>query len=169
MSLFEAIILGLVQGLTEFIPVSSSGHLILVRELFGFSSINDLAFDATLQLATVLGVFVYFSKDLLRLIQDKQLLGALILGTIPAILLGFPLESYMETIFRNSHIVAAMLILGAGLMYLAEKFATQNKELTPGRGLVIGLFQSLALIPGVSRSGATISGGLLSGLTREAA
>jgi undecaprenyl-diphosphatase len=168
MNVVEVIFLGLVQGLTEFIPVSSSGHLIVAREFFNFSD-QGLAFDAVLQLATALAVLVYFVKDFPRLIRDKQMVWALVLGTIPAVVFGLLLQGQMETAFRSAHLVAWMLLLGAGIMYGAEKWGKQNRELTPMSGLGVGFFQVLALVPGFSRSGATISGGLFLGLTREAA
>lgn len=188
MPLIQGIILGLVQGLTEFIPVSSSGHLVLTHALFGEGSM-DLAFDATLQLATVLAVLVYFWKDLLsvalnffRIIlkkevsqKDKTMVWALLLGTIPAVIFGLLLESKMETVFRSTSLVAGALLFGSVLMYLAERSyygsrqgdSLVKKELTILSGITIGFYQCLALIPGVSRSGATISGGLFQGLSRE--
>jgi undecaprenyl-diphosphatase len=169
MSIFEAIILGLVQGLTEFIPVSSSGHLILAREFFGFSTLNGLAYDAVLQLATVFSVLAYYLYELPQILKDKKLLLAIVLGTLPAVILGFILEEKMETVFRSAHLVAWTLLLGALLMYLAERLSkTALDSITPQKGLLIGFFQSLALVPGISRSGATISGGLFAGLSREA-
>lgn len=183
MDVFNAIALGIIQGLTEFLPISSSGHLIIARDLFGWHGNTDLAFDAVLQLATILAVVFYFWKDILKLAKslfhlisgreveekNKTLLKAIFIGTIPAIIFGVLLESYMETAFRSAILVSVILILGSGLMLVAENFAKQNKELTTKKGLMIGFFQCLALIPGFSRSGSTISGGLLLGLTREEA
>jgi undecaprenyl-diphosphatase len=169
MTILEAIILGLVQGLTEFIPVSSSGHLILARNILGLGGENSLAFDAVLQLATVLAVIIYFAKDILGFFRDKNLVVSIIVGTIPAVIFGLMLESKMETVFRDAHLVAWMLLVGALIMYLAERYAKGDKSINPKRGFIIGLFQSLALVPGISRSGATISGGLFSGLSREMA
>ncbi|MFZ2049139.1 MAG: undecaprenyl-diphosphatase UppP [Minisyncoccia bacterium] len=183
MSIFHAIILGIVEGATEFIPVSSSGHLILAHKMFNIQGINDLGVDAIFQFATILAVLVYFWSDLWHLMmvfirmcmkkivadEDKIMIYAIIVGTIPAVIFGLFLEKYMETIFRSSQLVAWTLIIGALVMYLAERYAKQNKTLTTNKGFIIGLFQTLALVPGVSRSGATISGGLFSGLTRESA
>ena len=160
--------LGLVQGLTEFIPVSSSGHLIALREIF-FIHGNDLAFDAVLQFATILAVLVYFWKDLWGLLFDWKKLRIVILATIPAVIVGVLLEDYMETVFRNVILVALTLILGSVIMVAAEYFAKKNRELNVKNGIIIGLFQCLALVPGMSRSGMTISGGLFAGLDREAA
>jgi len=186
MSYFEAILLGLVQGIAEFLPISSTGHLILTREIFGFQTINGLAIDATLQFATVLAVLIYFRKDLSELALGiwKRMQGiplsremnilffALALGTIPAVIAGLLLEDTMDTFFRDPYLVAWMLFGGSLLFMLAEHVeskSTEHAELSIWRGIVIGFFQALALIPGTSRSGATISGGMLLGLTREKA
>jgi undecaprenyl-diphosphatase len=181
MTLFEAVTLGLVQGLTEFIPVSSSGHLILARQFLGFRSFQDLSVDAVLQLATALAVLFYFRKDVWRLIKtffrwiskravspsDSRLLMAIVAGTIPAAILGLLLESYMETAFRSAVLVAVALLAGSALMIFAERrFKPSSQGISGKKGFFIGFFQSLALIPGMSRSGATISGGLLNGLSR---
>ena len=181
MDIFSALILGIIQGLTEFLPVSSSGHLILAREILGLQTENGLAVDAVLQLATILAVGIYFYKDLIKLAKAaiffilrkpiakdlKTLLIAIIFGTIPALIAGLLLEKTMETVFRSALLVALTLILGGVLFWLAEKLAKQNKPLSINNGFLIGLFQTLALVPGVSRSGSTISGGLILGLTRE--
>jgi undecaprenyl-diphosphatase len=192
MNFFQAAILGLVQGLTEFIPVSSTGHLIVVRELLGLDTVGTISFDAILQLATAVALICYFWRDIWNVIQsifDKEksrtLLWALVIGTIPAIVAGLLLEKYMDTIFRGTHVVAVTLIVGSVVFYFAEKFAKNHHPvigMTPlldqggergnvslKQGLFIGLFQCLALIPGFSRSGATISGGLFNRLNREVA
>lgn len=183
MDLVTGIVLGIVQGLSEFLPISSSGHLILVRDLFGLETDYGLAVDAVLQLATILAVGLYFFRDLLALAKNffavilrksidahsKTLLFAVLLGTLPALFLGILLESYMESIFRSSLLVAFTLIAGSLVMVFSERYAKQNKGLTPRKGLLIGFFQALALVPGMSRSGMTIAGGLFLGLSREAA
>ncbi|MEX2514806.1 MAG: undecaprenyl-diphosphatase UppP [Candidatus Paceibacterota bacterium] len=178
-----AIILGILQGITEFIPVSSSGHLILGRELFSVSNAGGLAFDAVIHLATALAIVVYFRRDIYRFVRGKGSLIAgtnitlykktvliIIVATIPAAVLGLSLESIIETVFRNTEVVAVGLVIGSLLILAAEHIpAPGNKKITLRRGLVIGLFQCLALLPGMSRSGATISGGLFSGFSRETA
>jgi len=183
MSVIEGIILGLVQGLTEFLPISSSGHLILVREVLGLQTEFGLSFDAVLHFATAFAVLIYFRHDFIRLVRsffsflqrkpiekgDRNLLFALVLGTIPAVTFGLLLEGYMETVFRSAELVAVTLLVGAGIFFLAEKFAKQSEKINPQKGLWIGFFQALALIPGMSRSGMTIAGGLFLGLTREEA
>ncbi|MFA5935381.1 MAG: undecaprenyl-diphosphatase UppP [Patescibacteria group bacterium] len=170
MTLFDGLLLGTVQGLTEFLPVSSSGHLILMRELLGLNTSGGLAFDAILQLGTILAVFVYFRRDIWNLPKQRALLGAIVVGTIPALVLGLLLEDMMETTFRSPLLVAGSLVVGSLLFVLAERLAKRlHSRVTVQDGLWIGLFQTLALVPGISRSGATISGGLFRGLTRETA
>jgi undecaprenyl-diphosphatase len=180
-----AIILGFVQGITEFIPISSSGHLIIAREILGIQESDSLSFDAILQLATALSLLFYFRKDIWSVAKnainfisgktveakDKTLLLAIGFGTIPVVIFGLLFESMMETVFRNVELVALTLILGSFLFWFAdkyyEKYSTKTRELTYGKGILIGLFQCLALIPGMSRSGSTISGGLLLGLNKD--
>jgi undecaprenyl-diphosphatase len=181
-------ILGLVQGATEFLPVSSSGHLILAREFLGITQ-NGLAADAVLQLATALAVVAYFWNDLWRLAEvffakisgkdvsseDWNTVLALIVGTVPGVLLGLLLEHTMDTVFRDSHLVAYALIAGSLVMLTAEYVYSRisgddgKKNVDLAGGLVVGIFQALALVPGMSRSGMTISGGLFLGLSRAAA
>lgn len=183
MTIIEAVILGTVQGLTEFLPISSSGHLILARSFFGISGSFSLAEDAVLQLATVLAVLWYFRKDIASLIKnaislflgkridDTQRIMIIVLcvGTLPAIVFGLLLESTMETVFRNPLLVAGALVGGSLLMVLAEKLYRSNEGLKTKHAFPLGLFQALAIVPGVSRSGATISGGMILGLSRELA
>ncbi len=178
MSIIESIVLGLVQGLTEFLPISSSGHLILVREFLNISPEGSLAFDIFLNTATLCAVIFCFWGDLKAIIVDllsngfsarsKTLISALILGTLPAGLIGFFFGNQIENAFRESSVVALALIAGSVLMFLADKIARKG-GLSPIKGLAIGFFQALALIPGISRSGSSISGGLLVGLSREEA
>ena len=186
MSMIEAFILGIVQGLTEFLPVSSTGHLILARTVFGLNDAQGLAFDAVLQLATVAAVFVYFFPDIWLLTQtalrklgrlpvnkkEEVLLYALLVATIPAVIFGLMLESLMESAFRSPLLVAGVLVAGSILFIYAEyKYQTtpRTNEVNISSGFKIGLFQVLALIPGMSRSGATIAGGMLMGLNRSEA
>lgn len=182
MDILSAILLGAVQGLTEFLPISSSGHLILVRAVLDLQTADGLAVDAILQLATALAVGIYFWRDLADLARtafrkitarsvDAQKfaeLSAVMVGTVPAVIFGLLLEEYMETIFRSPMVVVFTLIVGGALMYFAEMYAkgVQETKITWKRGLLVGLFQCLALVPGMSRSGSTISGGLFVGLSR---
>lgn len=162
--------LGAVQGLTEFLPVSSTGHLILSRTFFNLSTEYGLAIDAVLQLATALAVVVYFWSDLTSLWkrENRTLLSAIVVGTVPAIIAGLLLEDSMATVFRSAELVAYALIAGSVVM-LAAEYAPWKVTVPDGwrRGLVVGLFQCLALVPGMSRSGMTIAGGMFSGLTRS--
>ncbi len=178
MNIFESIILGLVQGLTEFLPISSSGHLVIVREFLNINTKNALAFDVFLNTATLFAVIFCFWGDLKRLFIDfktegfsgrsKKLILAIILGTIPAGIIGFFFGNQIENIFRENFYVAVALIFGSLIMFLAEKI-NKNNGITPTKGFFVGLFQALALIPGISRSGSSISGGLIVGLSREEA
>ncbi|MFC1730794.1 undecaprenyl-diphosphatase UppP [candidate division KSB1 bacterium] len=183
MDIISGLILGAVQGLTEFLPISSSGHLILAREVLGIETEFGLSVDAILQLATSLAILLYFWRDFWDMLkasfnwlrghtiasQDRILIGALTVGTIPAVIFGLLLEDIMATSFRNAELVAWTLLLGAALFWVAERLAKQAQELNLKRGFWIGMFQALALIPGMSRSGAAIAGGLLLGLSRERA
>lgn len=186
MTIFESIALGIVQGVTEFLPISSTGHLILARALFGVDDSYALAFDAILHLATATAVTVYFHKDIWVLVQtllrklgrlpvnekDLTLLYALLVGTIPAVVLGLSLESLMENWFRSPILVALGLIAGAVFFGYAEwvyQKSHQDDDMSVSRGLKIGLFQTMALIPGMSRSGSTIAGGMILGLSRSEA
>lgn len=184
MDILASIILGFVQGITEFLPVSSSGHLILMHTVLGVEDVSSLAFDAVLQLATAFAVIVYFFDEIFILVQtvfrklgrlpvnekDLMMVKAIAVGTIPAIILGLVLESYMEHAFRNPILVAGVLILGSIFFMYAEYVYQENfhtTEIDMKVGLKIGLFQTLALIPGFSRSGATIAGGMILGLNRN--
>jgi undecaprenyl-diphosphatase len=192
MTIFDAVVLGLIQGLTEFLPISSSGHLILVREMLGINDGTGLGVDAVLQLASGIAVVIYFWKDLTGIansvcsafskrcspftIDGGVIASAIALSTIPIVFAGMYLESYMETAFRSVNLVILSLLAGSLLIIIAEFVYKRrvNSEkgfapLTLWRGFVIGLYQLLALIPGFSRSGATISAGLIVGLTREQA
>ena len=186
MTTIEAVFLGLVQGITEFLPVSSTGHLVLARFFLDVESTHALAFDAILHLATACAVIVYFHRDLILLAhtvvrklarlpvnsRDMTLVIALIMGTIPAVVFGLLLESMMETLFRNPLLVAGVLAAGSFLFMYAEWTylnASRAPDMTAKKGFKSGLFQTLALIPGMSRSGASIAGGMILGLTREEA
>jgi undecaprenyl-diphosphatase len=185
-SVFDSIILGFVQGMTEFLPISSSGHLIIARDLLGISQKGGLAFDAILQLATACAVILYFRKDIFELIanlfsktKDKtknNLTVCLIAGTIPAIILGLLLQDYMDSVFRNISLVALTLVIGSLIMFGADVFLSKRKkentkdvEISVSKSIIVGLFQALALIPGMSRSGMSISGGYFMGLSKEMA
>lgn len=186
MDLFQSIILGILQGLTEFLPISSSGHILILPALLGWED-PGAAFTAVIQLGTEAAVLIYFRKDLWQIakawvasLRRPELRGEinarmgwyLIIATIPISILGLAFQDQIETAARNLWIVGAMLIVFGLILGLADRIGTRKREvvdLSFRDGVVIGLAQSLALIPGVSRSGATISAGLFLGLNRRAA
>lgn len=191
----QAALIGLLQGLTEFIPISSSAHLELAPWIAGWESdglIGSLAFDVFLHLGTLVALLVYFARDWMRYIgawlasvrerrigddPDRRIAWLLIAATIPAALIGFALEGFIEEAFHGDNdgarlVIAGFLVVGALALWLADRFGGQRRELTDvtaGTALTIGVSQALALLPGISRSGATITAGRALGLTREAA
>lgn len=189
MTIFQSILLGIVQGLTEFIPVSSSAHLALLPYFLGWHIQPDLAFvfDVLVQFATLGAVIVYYAKDLWKLVlsfinilqtrrieknPDFTLLVALIIGTLPIVILGIPLKKYVVEAFNSPLFVGIALFITSLLLYFAETF-TKNRPthttITVNDALVIGLYQVFAAFPGISRSGATISGGMFRKLDRSSA
>lgn len=187
MHLIEAIFLGFVQGLTEFLPISSSAHLRIVGAFLPDAGDPGAAFTAITQIGTEAAVVVFFWRDIVRIIghwfrslagkiprsdPDAKMGWLIIVGTIPIVVLGLIFQDAIETTLRSLWIVAATLIVFGVILGIADMVATQRRkldDLTIGHGIVYGLAQSLALIPGVSRSGGTITAGLLLGYTREAA
>jgi undecaprenyl-diphosphatase len=180
LSTLQAAILGLVQGLGEFLPISSSAHLVLIPWLFKWND-PGLTFDIALHIGTLIAVAIYFWKDWLKLITkgltdvrstEGKLFWYLVAATIPGAVVGFLLEKKAETIFREPILIATMLILLGVLLYWADRRGVKHIEMnriTFRTSLFIGLSQALAIIPGVSRSGITMTMGLLMGLTREGA
>lgn len=189
---FDALILGLVQGVTEFLPISSSAHLRILGPLLPGGADPGAAFTAITQLGTELAVLIYFRHDVLRMLQawwrslpvvgqrqagqalpvDARVAWLVVLGTIPISVLGLLLRDVIETSFRTLALTATMLIVFALILAWAERTGRQERriaELTVKDGILLGFAQAMALIPGVSRSGGTITVGLLLGLTREAA
>ena len=190
MSLFEAIVLGIVQGLTEFLPISSTGHLRIVPAFAGWDDPGS-AFTAVIQLGTTVAVLIYFREDLWRIAQawlrsfrrrgptpdarenaDSRLGWYIVLGTIPIGIFGLAFKHQIEHGARSLYLIGTVLIVFGFVMLAAERYGTRRRELasmTPADGAFVWVAQALALVPGVSRSGATISAGLFRGLTREAA
>ncbi|EME22238.1 undecaprenyl pyrophosphate phosphatase [Rhodococcus triatomae BKS 15-14] len=185
MTWLQAIVLGIVQGLTEFLPISSSGHLRIVSELF-WQTDAGASFTAVTQLGTEAAVLVYFARDIARIAMawfrgllhpdrrdhDYKMGWYVIIGTIPVGVLGFLFKDQVRTAARNLWVVATMLIVFALVIAAAEYYGRKRRpieELSLRDGIVMGSAQALALVPGVSRSGGTISAGLFLGLTREAA
>lgn len=202
MSLIEAIILGIVQGVTEFLPISSTGHLTLAGKLMDLigtpnhiiSTVNPehwTAFMAVIQLGTLAAVFIYFLKDIISIVRsflmenlkerksfanqtmDSRLGWLIIIGTIPVVIFGLSFKHLIEgNLTKNLWVISGSLIILAIILFVAEKtakFKKEIKDITIKDALVIGIAQSFALIPGSSRSGTTITGGLFMGLKRESA
>lgn len=192
MTIFQALILGITQGLTEFLPVSSSAHLVDLPQLLGWAA-QPLVFDTTLHLGTAAALILFFWQDLfkyyLALLKDmlahRFIFGKysresrfafyLLISTIPATIIGLLFNEFIETYFRGLISTAVTLIFGSVLMIVAEKYFAKNstgdilQKMTVKKSLIIGSFQTLALFPGVSRSGSTISSGMYMGLSREEA
>lgn len=186
MSWFEAIVLAIVQGLTEFLPVSSSAHVLIVSQLFGWGD-PGAAFTAVMQIGTETAVLIYFRKDIWRILTtwtrslytpelrgsiDARMGWYVIVGTLPIAAIGFAFSNVIETAARNLWLVATVLIVFGVILGIADRVGAKTRDLetlSMRSGLVFGFGQALALIPGVSRSGATITTGLFMGFSREAA
>lgn len=197
MNFFLAVLLGIIQGLTEFLPISSTAHLTLAGKIFGLIDVAHpegwTAFIAVIQLGTVTAVIVFFWKDVMRMFSatwsivrsggyrapfrewplDARLAAAIVIGTIPVAVVGFTARHIIEgALTKSIPVITGSLVVLAAFLWLAEKIAGHRRTLehvTLLDGFLIGIAQTLALIPGSSRSGTTITGGLLLGLTREAA
>lgn len=190
MSLLEAIVLGLVQGLTEFIPISSSGHLVLVPKALGWSH-PGLAFDVLLHAASLVALLIYFSGELLDLgrgvlrgdAEQRRLLWLLALGTVPAAIAGIALGDYFESSFEDARASAIQLVITAVILVAAELATRHHQQrsaevgsrlrgipdLRVGDVSLIGVAQAISILPGISRSGSTIGAGLALGMSRDAA
>lgn len=193
MPLWQAVLLGVIQGLTEFLPISSTAHLLVARKLLGHSNPED-AFTVVIQLGTLVAVFVYFRADIAHMLtglwadirarklastSDSRLGWMIVLGTVPAVIVGFTFKKQLKGWFFNAQSIAVVSIVFALLMLLAEWWAHRRvrRGLTPRSegeitcldALWVGVWQACALMPGGSRSGTTITGGLLAGLARSAA
>jgi len=189
MTILQSILLGIIQGLTEFLPISSSGHLVIVPYLFNWHipAEEGFVFDVLVQLGTLLAVIVYFRKDLYRIIlgvingllhkkpfaePDSRLGWLLVLATIPAIVAGLLFKDLVERAFASPVAAALFLLVTAAFLVIAERLGKRNRPLesvTWLDALIAGLFQAVSLFPGISRSGSTITGGMLRGLDRPSA
>ena len=187
--IIQALVMGIVQGLTEFLPVSSSGHLIIVPRVFGWDDafITSLAFSVMLHLGTLIALLIYFRADWLRLIPaglatirdrsfqddpDRKLAWLLVAATVPAAIVGFLFSDFFETQVRQIGLVAVTLVVGGVILWVADRVGGRTKgveDVTFPVATGIGAAQALALIPGISRSGISISAGRFAGLDREAA
>jgi undecaprenyl-diphosphatase len=189
--LIQAALIGLIQGLTEFIPISSSAHLIFVPRVLGWNDpfLNSNAFDVLLHMGTLVALLVYFWSDLVRLLgawlasirdrsigrdPQRRLAWLLLVSVIPGAVLGALGEGFFDTFFRRESLlyIAVLMAIGATVLWLAERFGNRRRELENLElpdAVAIGVAQAFALFPGISRSGITIAGGLFLGMTREAA
>lgn len=182
MDLIQAVTLALIQGLTEFLPISSSAHLILMPVFFGWQD-QGSAFDVAVHVGTLIAVVAYFRNDLYIMAsawvgsltgkpatQDSKLAWYVISGTIPVGLAGFSMPDQLQILLRSPLVIAGATIIFAVLLWWAEKRAKERRsKITLKDAIVVGLFQAIALIPGTSRSGITITAGLLTGLNRDQA
>lgn len=188
-TVLQALVMGVVQGLTEFLPVSSSGHLVIVPFLFGWDDafLTSLAFSVMLHMGTLVALLVYFRADWARLIPagfaavrdrsfrsdpDRRLAGLLVAATIPGALAGLLFNDVIENQFRQVGLVALMLVVGGVILFAADRVGRRSRaiaDITFPVAVGVGAAQAIALIPGISRSGISISAGRLAGLDREAA
>lgn len=192
LDILSAIILGAVQGISEFLPISSSGHLVLVPALLGIET--GLAFDTILHIGTLVAIFTFFWKDIINLIKgfilsiidltegvdifkrelhrvpEKRFAWLIIVGTIPTGIMGILLKDAIETIFRGTLFVGIFLLVTAAVLYYSERHSSgqiTQKDMSFKQALIVGICQGLAVFPGISRSGSTIASGLCLGLNRE--
>ena len=176
MSIWEAVILGAVQGLTEFLPVSSSGHLILLERWLNLNTDGGLFFDIMLHLGTLLPVFIVFWKSIKGLFRKPyKTLLYLIIASVPAAITGFLFQDGIEVLFKGSGVISAILLAGAFILtatelVFAEKISAKNKNALPlslKSSIIMGVFQGVAIIPGLSRSGTVLTGGALAKLDKQ--
>ena len=184
MSFFQSIILGIIQGLTEFLPVSSSGHLALAQALFKDFEQPGLLYDTLLHLATLLAVTVFFRKRIMRLFkaffglffikyrliyhEERGMLWGIIAATIPTGIIGYLLKDMSELLFEKPIVIGYFLILTSVMLILADR-ATKGGPVNPRKAFIVGIAQGLAVFPGISRSGTTIFAGMMVGISREKA
>jgi len=182
MTALKSIILGIVQGLTEFLPVSSSGHLVIFQKLLKFNDPGVL-FEIAVHLGTLVAVIIYFRKDIWEIIKSifnwrkdapenikyaHHLLFYLIISSVITAIIGFAFKDTFESLFENTVLVGFMLIITGGFLFASDKIRnTTKKKMSVPSSLLVGLAQSIAIIPGISRSGATITAGIFTGRTRD--
>lgn len=183
MDAVQALILGIIQGVTEWLPISSSGHLVIAQNLLGLKADQNLFFDLVVHLGTIVAVIVYFRVELWRVVSSffvrtpseerrgLRRLGLLLLaGTVPIALAGVLFKDQIESVF-DIRLVGVALIANAGVLWVAHTYGSKGSKKTPGvaDAIIVGVFQVVSIIPGISRSGSTLSGGMMRGLEREAA
>lgn len=193
MTYFQAVILGLIQGLTEFLPVSSSGHLALLQNIFGINADNVVLFTVLLHLGTLISVFIMYRRDIWELIKELGLtikdlctgkglrlserpirrLGIFIITTtIPTAVIGFTLNDFFESLYSNVLFIGIGFLITGTMLFLSERLGKNSKDIhsmTLKDSILVGVMQGIAIYPGISRSGSTIVGGLTAGLKRELA
>jgi len=174
MNMIDALILGSLQGLTEFLPISSSGHLVLGQRLLGLSLPGNF-FEVLVHLGTLCSILVVFRKDILDLIRSikseetKKLILALIFGTLPAVIIGLTMKTEIDQLFSHPFAVSYSLIMTGIWLIMIKWFMNNNADITLKNGFLIGCAQAIAIIPGISRSGATIGTAMLLGISPEKA
>jgi undecaprenyl-diphosphatase len=181
--ILKAVLLGVVQGLTEFLPVSSTAHLRIIPSFFGWGDIGA-SYTAVIQVGTMIAIIMYFWKELTAMTRsflgslrskdfkskDTKLFIMIMIGTIPIVIFGFLLKDFIRNEFRNMYIVAGSLIFFSVILFIADRYTKKKvsmESLTYKDSIIVGFFQALALIPGASRSGSTISGAFFRNMTRE--
>lgn len=185
MDIISAVVLGLVQGFTEFLPVSSSGHLVIVQSLFEDFEQPGLLYDTLLHLATLFAVLVFFRRRIRSLIlaffgyffmryrsyyfAEKDMLRGIIIATIPTGIIGFLLKDASESVFSNVTVVGYFLIITSVMLFLADKLNPRRNAISFKSALIVGIVQGFAVFPGISRSGSTIFAGLRTGISRQTA
>lgn len=172
MTVLQAAILGVVQGVTEFLPVSSSGHLVIFEHLLGLKTDNSLLFEIIIHLATLAAVIAFFFKDILAL-KIRDYLN-LVIATIPAVIVGLLFKDQIENAFGSLMFVGFTLLITAGFLFFAHYSNTKKREgvseeISPLKAFFIGIFQAAAIFPGVSRSGSTVSGAIIAKVERQKA
>lgn len=184
MTLFHALVLGIIQGITEFLPISSSGHLILIPRILGWKD-QGISFDVFVHLGTLLAVLWYFRPQIIGIFhgfflrsprhqRERRLAWMILLATVPALIIGYLAGDYIETKFRSVTVIAINLIIWGVILWIADWYGHRyaNRDLyamTPATALAIGVAQSFALIPGTSRSGITMTTAMLSGIEKKTA
>ncbi len=175
MDIVQSIILGAVQGLTEFLPVSSSGHLVVFQKIFNFSE-APIFFDTLVHFATLLAVVFYLRKEIIHILktlntkETQKLVGLIILGTIPIVIVGFSIKDIIERVFSSLLLVAFSFFVTSVILFATYFFKNQKKSITELNwkdSLFVGVFQALAILPGVSRSGSTVSASIFRNIKRE--
>ncbi|MBQ0024731.1 MAG: undecaprenyl-diphosphate phosphatase [Bacteroidales bacterium] len=176
MNWWQAVILGIVQGLTEFLPVSSSGHLAIGKEILGVEASGDLVFEVLVHTATVLATIIVFRKQIVRLLsglfkfkynEETEYIVKICISMIPVLIVGVFFKDYVEDLFSSLIVVGVALLVTAALLFFSDGVKKPSEGISYKQAFIVGLGQAFAVVPGLSRSGTTISTGLLCGVRRE--